>query len=503
MKKTFLVLVACSFSLLLWAQSSSSLQAGDYQRQAENSLKQKEFTKARSLFLKASEVYSTRKEYDKAVACGLQVAQLYLRENYYSYAFERCAALEYMITQGEKQSGNPLPHLIYAINKERMLIYLAQKRQEPAKLYLGHIQENARAAKNDSINEDLLYTQANYYYTFGLNEQGDHCFTQLTDRYRQQHNQAKLGESYRKLIAIASKTNNTRLLTRAYEKFTAWNDSAQALAAQKEWNALQQQYQAGQQTIQEKEKALSGKQTIIIGLCVLAVLLVALLLLAGAVLLRYLALTRKQKKAIRIAGDHNELKTRFIQNISAQMEPTLNTLDASQPGVRALHTFAAHIQELSELENSLSQTYEMSEINVLTFCEGLMDNVRPLLKPEVTTAVNAPKLSIKTNPEQLARILSHLLGNAAEFTPEGGKIGLDYKKRGAHTQQFIVSDTGPGVPEALRDNLFKPFTEVKDLTQGDGLGLPICALVATKMNGTLSLESSYTKGCRFVLELHV
>jgi signal transduction histidine kinase len=95
------------------------------------------------------------------------------------------------------------------------------------------------------------------------------------------------------------------------------------------------------------------------------------------------------------------------------------------------------------------------------------------------------------------------LENAAKYTPEGGKIILDFKKRGAHTHQFIVTDTGCGIAEEQRENLFKPFAQVKELTQGDGLGLPICALIATKMNGSLSLDSSYTKGTRFVLELHV
>lgn len=69
----------------------------------------------------------------------------------------------------------------------------------------------------------------------------------------------------------------------------------------------------------------------------------------------------------------------------------------------------------------------------------------------------------------------------------------DFKKRGAHTHQFIISDTGCGIPEEQRENIFKPFTEVKDLTQGDGLGLPICSLIATKMNGSLTLDSSYNK----------
>ena len=69
--------------------------------------------------------------------------------------------------------------------------------------------------------------------------------------------------------------------------------------------------------------------------------------------------------------------------------------------------------------------------------------------------MNAPKLSVKTNPEQLERILLHLLNNAAEFTPEGGKIWLDFKKRGAHTHQFIVSDTGSGIAEEEQADLLE------------------------------------------------
>ena len=275
-----------------------------------------------------------------------------------------------------------------------------------------------------------------------------------------------------------------------------------ALTAQDELNVLKRKYDDSLATIQEKDNSLSAKQYIIIGLCALAAILAAALVFGAVVLLRFIVLTRKQKKAINIANEHNELKTKFIQNISAQMEPTLDTLDASQPGVKALRGFSCHIQELSELESTLAEPYEMQEKNISNFCESVMDKIRGKVQPEVSLTVNAPKLSVKINPEQLERILLHLLENAAEYTPAGGKIWLDFKKRGAHTHQFIVSDTGCGIPEEQRENIFKPFTEVKDLTQGDGLGLPICSLIATKMNGSLTLDGSYTKGARFVLELH-
>ena len=175
------------------------------------------------------------------------------------------------------------------------------------------------------------------------------------------------------------------------------------------------------------------RRKLIIGLCILAAVLAAALAIGAVILLRFIMLTRKQKKAISIANEHNELKTEFIQNISSQMEPTLDTLDPKLPGVQALRAFSGHIQELSELENSLSEPYEVQEKNISTFCESVMDKVRGKVQEDVTLTVNAPKLNVKINPEHLERILLHLLENAAEYTPAGGKIWLDFKKRGAHT----------------------------------------------------------------------
>ena len=290
-------------------------------------------------------------------------------------------------------------------------------------------------------------------------------------------------------------------MERTYESYIVWTDSVKALTAQDELNVLKRKYDESQLTIQEKDDTLSAKQYIIIGLCVLVVILVAGLAILAAILLKFIAGNRKLKKSVKIANEHNELKTKFIQNISSQMEPTLNTLATSanellqkapqeasqmQSQVAALKKFSDDIQELSSLENSLTELYELGEINVGTFCENVMDKVKEHIKIDVTPSVNAPKLQVKTNKEQLERILL-----------------LEFKKRGAHTHQFIVTDTGIGIPAEQQENIFKPFTEVKDLTTGDGLGLPICSLIAAKMNGSLTLDTSYTKGTRFILELHV
>lgn len=500
MKRIITILLAAFFCLC--TQTYAQSRADELMKQAQESLAKKEYIKARYLFLQAYNSFASQEEYMQAVECGVNASALYHRENYYKEAFELLRGAEQLVGTGEQKLKKKLPDLRFRINKERLQMYINTKNPARAKEQLNKLEGTAKAAGNDSLSNDFLYTQADYYYTFGMNSQGDAAFKKLIEQYKQQKNYAKVDECYKTLISIARKANNAGLVARTYDKYIIWTDSVKALTAQDELNIVKKKYDESLATIQEKDDSLSAKQYIIIGLCILAAVLAAALAIGAVILLRFIMLTRKQKKAISIANEHNELKTEFIQNISSQMEPTLDTLDPKLPGVQALRAFSGHIQELSELENSLSEPYEVQEKNISTFCESVMDKVRGKVQEDVTLTVNAPKLNVKITPEHLERILLHLLENAAEYTPAGGKIWLDFKKRGAHTHQFIISDTGCGIPEEQREDIFKPFTEVKDLTKGDGLGLPICSLIAAKMNGSLTLDGSYTKGARFVLELH-
>jgi signal transduction histidine kinase len=221
----------------------------------------------------------------------------------------------------------------------------------------------------------------------------------------------------------------------------------------------------------------------------------------AVILLRFILLTRKQKKTITLADESNALKAKFISNISAQLEPTLIKLDKSVPEVQALLDFSEHIQTLSELENR-TEPVDVEETQMQSFCKDLIEQVRDKVKAGVNLTVNAPNLSANINREYVSHILLHLLTNAAEYTPANGTISLEFKKRGPHAYQFLVSDTGEGIPVEKRDDVFKPFLEIRDLTTGDGLGLPICKKMAQKMNGDLDIDPAFTKGTRFTLDLH-
>jgi signal transduction histidine kinase len=292
------------------------------------------------------------------------------------------------------------------------------------------------------------------------------------------------------------------MVAQSYSNYLAWKDSISEVRRLDETGALKKQIASHEATIADKDSSLTTRQAIIWGLGILAAALAVALVLGALVLMRYILLCRKQKKTIQLANESNALKAKFISNISAQMGPTLEKLDQKQPEVKALISFASHIQTLSDLENAPQSEMQFEETPLQPLCEQLMDQVRGTERQGVTLSVNAPKLSASINREYASHILLHLLRNAVEYTPEGGTVKLDYKKRGAHSHQFIVTDSGPGIPEEQQGEIFKPFREIKDLTTGDGLGLPTCKQMALRMNGDLEIDPQYTRGTRFLLDLH-
>ena len=106
--------------------------------------------------------------------------------------------------------------------------------------------------------------------------------------------------------------------------------------------------------------------------------------------------------------------------------------------------------------------------------------------------------------ERAVEILRHLLSNALKFTPRGGSVTVGCDERPG-VIEFVVSDTGRGIPEGQRDAIFQPFVQVeKGLTRsadGSGLGLSIGRELAERMGGSLTVSSQVGAGSRFVLSL--
>ena len=125
------------------------------------------------------------------------------------------------------------------------------------------------------------------------------------------------------------------------------------------------------------------------------------------------------------------------------------------------------------------------------------------LKPGVTM-IFEPSVEdpvVHTNLKRIMQVLQHLLHNAAKFTVEG-EIILTYDCLvSERLMRFTVTDTGPGIPPEMQETVFERFVKLDTFSQGTGLGLPVCRVIAAKLGGSLRIDPSYTTGCRMILEV--
>lgn len=490
----FVSMLFCSATALAEDVKKSALH-----QQAESIDAKENIAKARSTFIHAFNDYANRGEIALATECATKATALYYRENYWQEAFDLLRRADMVINESKLNTPDKAASH-YWVSKERFNMYMKMHRAEPAMEHLTAMYNNANLAGDEALKNDFLYNKTIYHYSFGQTSQGNAVFKEMVGKLTASKEYDKVDEVYQTLIANGRKSNNASLVAQSYSNYLAWKDSTNAMKHADEIKALKDQIAANEAEIADKDSSLTTRWVFIVGLLVLAGALAAALVLGAVVLMRYILQTRKQKKVIELANDSNALKAKFISNMSAQLEPTLQKLDNRQPEVQALLDFSKHVQTLSELENS-DQELEMEEVQMQQFCEELMNQIRGTEKEEVQLVVNAPKMNALIYRPYVSHILTHLLKNAAEYTPAEGKITIEFKKRGQHKIEFHVSDTGCGIPEEKRDDIFKPFLEIHDLTKGDGLGLPTCKQMALKMGGDLTIDAEYIRGTRFVLEL--
>ena len=106
---------------------------------------------------------------------------------------------------------------------------------------------------------------------------------------------------------------------------------------------------------------------------------------------------------------------------------------------------------------------------------------------------------ILTNHLYLMRTIRELLYNAAKFS-DGEHIRMHVSETGT-TVNFIVEDTGTGLPDDADELLYKPFIKIDNLSEGLGLGLPLSKRHALSLGGDLVYDRDYHNGCRFIVEM--
>src|SRR5208283_2158776 len=124
-------------------------------------------------------------------------------------------------------------------------------------------------------------------------------------------------------------------------------------------------------------------------------------------------------------------------------------------------------------------------------------NVPERIKTEVIVEDN---LALNSDAAYLRRVLTNLSINAVQAMPDGGKLIIEaFTKKGKVV--ICVKDTGIGIPEEVKPNMFKPLFTTK--SKGQGLGLAVVKRLVERLNGKVSFESEAGNGTGFTVEFPV
>ncbi|MHA6691007.1 PAS domain S-box protein [Devosia sp. A449] len=218
-----------------------------------------------------------------------------------------------------------------------------------------------------------------------------------------------------------------------------------------------------------------------------------------------------------IAHDFNNLLTVIIGNLEMlegklttpqQRELTTEALEAADLGARLTARLLAFARR-SQLEPE--------SINLNSFVVGLTDMLHRTLGATIylSNALTPNLWSARVDASQVESAIVNLAVNARDAMPDGGRLlietgnvaidaarssQLDGLPPGDYVR-LSVSDTGAGMPDAVRERAFEPFFTTKEQGRGTGLGLSMIYGFAKQSSGLATIESLEGKGTTVTIYL--
>ena len=236
------------------------------------------------------------------------------------------------------------------------------------------------------------------------------------------------------------------------------------------------------------------------------------------------------------AEESSKMKTNFIRQISHEIRTPLNILSGftqiiTMPDMKLdeatrtdiNHKIVENTDRITGLVNKMLELSDASSQAVIDRTDKVLAVQIAAQATDASEVANAKHLkfdlqvgdaegavTITTNEQAATRALTMLLDNARKFTrpaeaknekqTEQQQVTLTLKKTDS-TIEFIVEDTGVGVPLSEAEHVFDEFVQLDEYYEGTGIGLTVARSLARRLGGDVVLDTTYTSGARFIMTL--
>ncbi len=154
------------------------------------------------------------------------------------------------------------------------------------------------------------------------------------------------------------------------------------------------------------------------------------------------------------------------------------------------------VTDLQDYAKSLEPQFQ--EVDLEAEIQNVLTNLDVPENVKVSYCLGEPIRKLKTDASFIKRILTNLTLNGLQAMPNGGDLTI-YAVLRVNRVIIAVSDTGVGIPEEVKDKIFKPLFTTK--SKGQGFGLAVVKKLVEALNGYISFETKPEKGTTFILEL--